>query len=215
MTTKEMIKVILIPLLWMIFKKSKSLPIKPLIHWQLDPRKHGHKLTPVRISTDHMFTCALYGPVLLVSTIELINQRYDFVYSSRYCIGFLMGGIATSIIKVIVSRPRPNAIAIEETCKQASPQASSTSLAEVRQKPHVARQSFLSGHAFGGVFASTFTTLFLAHSFPSLSLATRSLLFLSGLIPGLTQAIDHWHHETDVFAGWTFGLTTAVLSFCS
>lgn len=207
MDQESLVKLILIPGLWLVFKKSKSLPIKPLLKWDLDPRKHGHKLTPVRISTDNMFAITLYAPVLLISTIELIiSKRCDLAYTSRYCIGFLTSGIMTSVIKIIVSRPRPNAMAYEEDMKD---RASGN-----HKKAHIARQSFLSGHAFGGVFASTFTSLFLMKKFPQMPASLTGILFLSGLYPGLTQAIDHWHHETDVLAGYTFGLATSLLSFC-
>ena len=175
--------------------------------WQLDVRKHSHKLSPVRISTDNMFAITLYAPVLLISTIELISSRsksYDFVYSSRYSIGFLTAGILTSVIKIIVSRPRPNAIEYEASMKHKTD----------KKQVHISRQSFLSGHAFGGVFASTFTSLFLVQMFPSIPLPFVALLFASGLYPGLTQAIDHWHHASDVLSGYGYGLATALLSFC-
>lgn len=231
MDPETMAKVLLIPVLWLVFRKSKSLPLRPLLHWDLDDRVHGHPVTPVRISTDSMFGIALYAPLLLISTIELIVCReYEFVNTSRYCIGFLAAGILTSVIKVTVSRPRPNAIAFEQRIKHMSSSSSSSSQSNndnnnnsdsdchnwfsSHSHAHVGRQSFLSGHAFGGVFASTFTSLFLMNACPWIPAPVLCLVFLSGLYPGLTQAMDHWHHETDVLAGYAFGLSTALLSFC-
>ena len=74
--------------------------------------------------------------------------------------------------------------------------------------------SFYSGHSSVGTYSAVYIILYLYYRLKSESkslIVVQMCVLLIGLIPGLTQGINYWHHWSDIATGFGVGGLTAYL----
>ncbi|RWS15799.1 lipid phosphate phosphohydrolase 3-like protein, partial [Dinothrombium tinctorium] len=150
---------------------------------------------------------------ILISTLCLPCFTIKFFGSNvllrKYFFGYLVNLFVTIFTKFATGRLRPHFIAVcrpNIDCENASfanvyitnYTCENSNYWDVKQ----ARQSFFSGHASIAFYSVCFLTLFIQQRFNKntnlLKPTIQVLLLFFGLIPGLTQILNHWHHWSDV-----------------
>ena len=199
---------------WVVFalhvilflKLRKIKPFVPYPDLGIDGKKHGMPIKDLIVSESliTLTTILLPIPILL-----LLQSSSDPLLLKKYLFGLILSFNFVLILKLMVGRPRPNAIAIESQYKKLKEEVS-------MKVDHLleSRQSFPSGHAFLSGFASTFFIVILFQTLEKgiPSSTAQMLLFLLGTFPGICQANTYWHHWTDVIVGHLIGSVAAIYS---
>lgn len=161
----------------------------------LHPDSHFHPYQDSIISASTLKrTVTLIVPSMLAvmevfaGTDENIVRDYLFLNFSVYTL--------TNCLKLTTSRPRPYAKDAEERGFKWNQYFES-------------RKSFPSGHACNGLISGIVAARYFARALRLtglMSLLVQAPILAFAAVPGLTQAMCHWHHKTDVAAGYALAL---------
>lgn len=172
-------------------------------------KNNYHPLLPQAIKTRELINFTGFMVVFALLILEwFVFQSENPLQSPKdYWIGYHTGIILICLLKLMASRARPNAAALEGHPDHSINQSLNS------------RQSFPSGHAWAGVFAAVFASSYLEDRMtgslisPIVVRVIQSIIIISGLYPGYTQATRYWHFWSDVFAGYTIGAATSYITY--
>ena len=196
----------------LFFKLRKLRPYIPYPDLGIDAAAHGKPIQKLIISESWICLTTILFPIILLQLLQTFFSPADQTLVKKYVFGLVLSFDGVLILKLMVGRARPNAIAIEAQFKEQKQ--------EISMKMDMileSRQSFPSAHSFLAAFASTFFVMVSRSMLaPGVVASTIQLvLFLLGTWPGICQGNTHWHHWSDVIAGHAIGSSAAVYSFFS
>lgn len=197
-------------LVLLFFKLRKLKPWIPYPGIEIDSTAHAKPIKELIISETWICLTTIPLPIILLLLLQTFAITSDSLIVKKFVFGLVLFFDAVLILKLMVCRPRPNAIAIEANFKQHKQ--------EISMKMDMileSRQSFPSAHAYLAAFASTFFIIvsLLVMEQGVVASTVQLTLFLLGTYPGICQANTHWHHWSDVIAGHVIGSIAAVYSY--
>lgn len=167
-------------------------------------------------------TSLVLVPIIIIANeTMLLKSVHASNELSKYLFGFFINVLVMLGTKFAFGRLRPHFIAVcnpEINCDE--PQNQRRYITDyVCRNPNFkqvsqARQSFFSGHASIGLFTGLFLAGYIMRRCPPFGL-TRVIIQITviciGLVPGLTQVNNYWHHWSDVLTGYIVGGFFALL----
>lgn len=178
-------------------------------------------LLPLTVGLKGVILVSFICPsVVILVTEKLLQKRTPSQACKKFAFVTLVNIVVMLFFKFTAGRLRPHFLAAcdpavdmdserfysgtEYECRAASGRQESN-----------ARQSFYSGHASLALGAAVFLVLYVQHHYArSLIKSTCQVaVLLVGFYPGLTQVQNHWHHMSDVIAGYAAGALIAAAGY--
>lgn len=194
----------------LFFQLRRMKPHVPYPGLDIDPKVHGKPIMKLIVSESWICLTTILFPIILLGLLQTLVTSADASLLKKYLFGLVLSFDAVLILKLIVCRPRPNAIAIEAQNKDKKQDISMKMDLTLES-----RQSFPSAHSYLAAFASTYFVLVSASMMqPGVVRSTIQIfLFLLGSYPGICQGNTYWHHWSDVIAGQAIGSSAALYSY--
>jgi len=180
-----------------------------------------HEHLPTIVNFYGLLVVAIVVPVLAF-TLDLTDFKY---YFRNYTYALPMNIVLTVYCKLIVGRPRPN---FHSLCKpvwspdiQCNPDDEQFISEYTCSNPgrwYVINsiQSFYSGHASLGAFSSMYLIFYLYDKLKLngfLKAHLFMIIFMLGLLPGLSQYVNFWHFPSDIIIGYIAGICMALFAY--
>lgn len=166
----------------------------------LDMTLNYELVDPPTISGSFLLLTCTWMPLLLLLLCE--RTRRHTCTLSAFLVAIGSTEALTQIVKHFVKRRRPNFYALCQLVETAC-----TNQHTIKE----AQLSFPSGHSSLSMCACVFLYLYGRYQWnypPSLI-----CILLYSVFVGCTRLVDHWHHHSDVLAGWILGSVIAVVVF--
>ncbi|XP_054152414.1 phospholipid phosphatase 1-like [Oppia nitens] len=177
---------------------------------------------PIMIPMKHLLAFAYIIPMIIVLSVEYHHKSSMssiILRIKQFYLGLVLTFIMVLSCKAWVGRLRPNSIV--GICNARHYCQSDTTYVDhfVCDNPLAklvkeSRLSFYSGHSSVGTYSALYTILYLYYRLKLKTnwiYLTQLTVFIIGLIPGITQGINYWHHWSDIGTGYSVGAITAYL----
>lgn len=202
--------ILFIGLIALFLRLRKVKPWAPFYELEPDDRAHGKPIQELIVSEAVICLTTMVLPIPLLQALCFLTDGVTQAEVKKYAFGLFLFFDAVLVLKLMVGRARPNAIAIEKRFNEGKKEIS-------MKLDHLleSRQSFPSGHSFLAAFTSTFFVIVVSRLMGAgiVSSTVQLTLLLLGAYPGICQGNTYWHHWSDVIAGHAIGTLGALYSY--